>query len=84
MSALTIGNHIRRKRFENREMTQAQLAAITGVTRQTIVALETGRYAPSLELAMKLAATFGCGLDDLFFWVNPASAAGYRMKGLGS
>lgn len=82
MSALTIGNHLRKMRFANREMTQAHLASIVGVTRQTIVALETGRYAPSLELAMKLAATFGSSLDDLFFWQDPATAVEFRNKGL--
>ena len=49
-------------------MTQAALAKSVGVTRQTIIALETGRYAPSLELAMRLACVFGCKVDDLFFW----------------
>lgn len=68
MTALQIGNNIRRFRFDHEEMTQAQLAKIVGVTRQTIVALETGRYAPSLELAMKLAAAFACSVDQLFFW----------------
>ncbi len=77
MTALRIGNNIRRFRFNQGEMTQARLAEIVGVTRQTIVALETGRYAPSLELAMKLAATFDCSVDELFFWKDPefASAA---------
>lgn len=68
MTGLQIGNNIRRFRFDHEEMTQAQLAEIVGVTRQTIVALETGRYAPSLELAMKLAAAFACTVDQLFFW----------------
>lgn len=71
MTALQIGNNIRRFRFDQAEMTQAQLAEIVGVTRQTIVALETGRYAPSLELAMKLAAAFACTVDALFFWKAP-------------
>jgi len=70
MTVLQIGNNIRRCRFDQAGMTQAQLAQIVGVTRQTIVALETGRYAPSLELAMKLAAAFGCSVDELFFWKN--------------
>ncbi|MEP3051783.1 MAG: helix-turn-helix transcriptional regulator [Paracoccaceae bacterium] len=70
MTALRIGNNIRRFRFDQGEMTQARLAEIVGVTRQTIVALETGRYAPSLELAMKLATAFACSVDELFFWKN--------------
>jgi putative transcriptional regulator len=68
MTTAPIGNHLRRRRFDHGQMTQQTLAQAVGVTRQTIVALETGRYAPSLELAMRLAAVFGCGVDDLFFW----------------
>jgi len=70
MTDLQIGNHLRKFRFEQDEMTQAHLAKIVGVTRQTIVALETGRYAPSLELAMRLATVFNCTVDDIFFWKN--------------
>jgi putative transcriptional regulator len=65
---LTIGTHLRRQRFEHGEMTQEALAKTVGVTRQTIIALETGRYAPSLELAMRLAGVFDCTVDELFFW----------------
>jgi len=65
---VTIANHLRRLRFDRDEMTQDALARAVGVTRQTIVALETGRYAPSLELAMRLADVFGKGVDDVFFW----------------
>ncbi len=68
MSESPIGNHLRRLRFDHGEMTQDALARSVGVTRQTIVALETGRYAPSLELAMRLARVFGKGVDDVFFW----------------
>lgn len=71
MSSPPIGNHLRRLRFEQSEMTQQALADTVGVTRQTIVALETGRYAPSLELAMRLASAFGRGVDDVFFWNVP-------------
>lgn len=65
---MSIGTHLRRLRFENGEMTQEALAKSVGITRQTIIALETERYAPSLELAMRLAAIFSCKVDDLFFW----------------
>lgn len=65
---MNIGTHLRRLRFESEEMSQEALARSVGVTRQTIIALETGRYAPSLELAMRLAAVFDCKVDDLFFW----------------
>ena len=63
-----IGNHLRRLRFENGEMSQQALARAVGITRQTIVALEGGHYAPSLELAMKLAMVFNRTVDDIFFW----------------
>ena len=79
MTDLQIGNHLRKLRFEQDEMTQAHLAKIVGVTRQTIVALETGRYAPSLELAMRLATVFNCTVADIFFWKNPdAMRRSYR------
>lgn len=65
---MSIGTHLRRLRFENGEMTQEALAKSVGITRQTIIALESERYAPSLELAMRLAAIFNCKVDDLFFW----------------
>lgn len=72
--ATSVGNHIRRLRFEQGEMTQEALAKAVGITRQTIIALEGGRYAPSLELAMKLADVFNTTVDELFYWL-PGSAA---------
>ena len=63
----TIGNHIRRMRFDHGEMTQAELAQTLGITRQTIIALEAERYAPSLELAMKIAEVFNKKVDEVFF-----------------
>ncbi len=63
-----IGNHLRRLRFEHGEMSQQALARAVGITRQTIVALEGGHYAPSLELAMKLAMVFNRTVDEIFFW----------------
>ncbi len=74
MSELQIGSNLRRLRFEHGEISQAALADIVGVTRQTIVALETGRYAPSLELAMRLATVFGVRVDEVFHWVNADAA----------
>lgn len=62
-----IANNIRRLRFEAGEMTQADLAAATGVTRQTIAAIEKARYAPTLELAFLIADAFGQPLDAVFF-----------------
>jgi putative transcriptional regulator len=61
-----VANTIRRLRFDHGEMTQAALAEAVGVTRQTIIALEGGRYAPSLELAFRIAAVFGCPLEAVF------------------
>lgn len=63
-----IDSHLRRLRFEHGEMSQEALARAVGVTRQTVSALESLRYAPSLELAMKIADVFGKRVDDVFFW----------------
>lgn len=68
MSGTPIANHLRRLRFEHGEMSQDALARAVGITRQTIVALEAGHYAPSLELAMRLALVFGRRVDEVFFW----------------
>lgn len=68
MSGTPIVNEIRRLRFEHDGMTQQALADACRVTRQTIIALEAGRYAPSLELAFRIARTFGVGVDDVFRW----------------
>lgn len=68
MSHTPVSNDIRRLRFEHGEMTQQALAETCGVTRQTIIALEAGRYAPSLELAFRIAAAFGRKVDDVFRW----------------
>ena len=73
MSTPPIGNHLRRLRFEHGELSQAALAQRVGVARQTIIAIEGGRYAPSLELAMRLARSFGCSVDDVFFWTGGES-----------
>ena len=51
---------------QNSEMTQGELGERVGVTRQTLIAIEQGRYSPTLELAFQLARAFGVGLDDLF------------------
>lgn len=67
MDKLVINNHIRRLRFDHDEMTQQQLADKVGVTRQTIVAIEKGNYAPSLELAFRIAQVFDVPLEAVFF-----------------
>lgn len=61
-----VTNSIRALRFANGEMTQAQLAERVGVTRQTIIAIEQGRYSPSLEMAFQIARVFRVPLDDVF------------------
>jgi len=68
MTGTPIANDIRRLRFERGEMTQQGLADACGVTRQTIIALEAGRYAPSLELAFRIARAFGVGIEEVFRW----------------
>lgn len=66
-----ISNTIRALRFNAGEMTQAALAEKVGVTRQTIVAIEQGRYSPSLEVAFRIAATFRVPLEQVFQWEAP-------------
>lgn len=68
MTTTPIVNQIRRLRFEQGELTQEALAKSVGVTRQTIIALEAGRYAPSLELAFRIAHTFAVGIEEVFQW----------------
>ena len=65
-----VTNEIRRLRFANGEMTQADLAQRIGVTRQTIIAIEQGRYSPSLEMAFQIADVFDVPLDKVFQYQN--------------
>jgi putative transcriptional regulator len=62
----TIRNLTRRLRFDHGEMTQQELAVRVGVTRQTIIALEAGKYVPSLLLAFRLARAFGVSVEGVF------------------
>jgi len=64
--AKKIQNRIRRLRFDANEMSQQALAEKVGVTRQTIIAIEKGRYSPSLEVAFKIANVFAVELDGVF------------------
>ena len=66
MAKIEVQNKIRRLRFENGQMTQQQLADSAGVTRQTIIAIEAGKYAPSLTLAFKIAHIFSVPLEEVF------------------
>jgi putative transcriptional regulator len=66
MDKRRINNNIRKLRFFHNEMTQQQLAEKVGVTRQTIIAMEQGKYSPSLELAFRIALAFSVPLDEVF------------------
>jgi putative transcriptional regulator len=61
-----VKNRIRRLRFDNDEMTQEELANRAGCTRQTIIALEQGKYVPSIELAFRIARVFNVPLENVF------------------
>jgi len=67
-----VTNSIRALRFAHGEMTQAQLAERIGVTRQTVIAVEQGRYSPSLELAFQIARVFQVPLDEVFQYPGTA------------
>ena len=66
MSVYAIRNNVRRFRFDSDEMTQQELANKANVSRQTIVAIEKGKYSPSLELAFKIAQVFNAPLEEVF------------------
>jgi len=70
MGKCHINNNIRVLRFHNGEMTQQELADKTGVTRQTIVAIEQGKYSPSLELAFRISRVFKTPLEEVFYYVE--------------
>ena len=67
MSGTPILNRIRRLRFDRGEMTQAMLAERIRATRQTVISIEAGKYAPSLELAFRIADAFGVGIEEVFY-----------------
>jgi putative transcriptional regulator len=66
MGSSQLSNKIRRLRFDNGEMTQQRLADKAGVTRQTIIAVESGKYTPSLLLAFRIARAFGLSVEEVF------------------
>ena len=70
MKSCRIANNIRKLRFETGEMTQQQLADEIGMTRQTIVAIEKGKYSPSLEAAFRIARVFDVPLHAVFSYVE--------------
>ena len=71
---LPILNRVKALREARDGMSQAALAKEIGVTRQTVIAIEQGRYSPSLESAFRIARVFGVGLDDVFQWDETAEA----------
>lgn len=81
MANCRISNNIRRLRFENDEMTQQKLADLAGVTRQTIVAIEKGKYSPSLELAFKIALAFNVPLENVFSYDEATDKKAEKNEG---
>lgn len=67
---MKLGNRLKRCRFDRDDMSQAALAAAVGVTRQTIHAIENGKFVPSALLAMKIARFFGKPVEEVFFIVD--------------
>ena len=80
MDKRRINNNIRKLRFFHNEMTQQQLAEKVGVTRQTIIAMEQGKYSPSLELAFRVALAFGVPLDEVFSYDPETESSGTIKK----
>lgn len=66
MGSNELSNNIRQRRLENGQMTQQELADKVGVTRQTIIAIEAGKYAPSLPLAFRIARAFDLPIEAVF------------------
>ena len=72
MGSTRVRNQIRALRFHFGEMTQQQLAARVGVTRQTVNAIEAGKYSPSLEVAFRIARVFDKPLEEVFQFAGPS------------
>ena len=75
-----VTNSIRALRFAAGEMTQAQLADRVDMTRQTIIAIEQGRYSPSLEVAFKIARVLNAPLDEVFHYPEESSSTAESAK----
>ncbi|MEU9145985.1 helix-turn-helix transcriptional regulator [Streptomyces sp. NPDC048349] len=76
---------MRAQRFAHGEMTQAELARRIGVSRQTVIAIEQGRYSPSLEMAFQIARVFGVPLDSVFqYSAHPGSTDSSHTEGAGT
>jgi putative transcriptional regulator len=72
LARLPFSNDIKTLRFLSGEMTQGDLGDAVGVTRQTIAAIEQGKYSPSLEVAFRIARVFGKPLEEVFRWTDDA------------
>ncbi len=85
-SADTLTNEIRLLRFLAQDMTQAELGRRVGLTRQTIAAIEQGRYSPSLDVAFRIAFVFGKPIDQVFKWTPGVGTetAGVRVSTRGA
>ena len=84
MGKSLVNNNIRKLRFYHDEMTQQQLADKASVTRQTIVAIEKGKYSPSLELAFRIALVFDSPLEEVFSYEpkdDPVKQSRKNLKG---
>ncbi|MFB7055719.1 helix-turn-helix transcriptional regulator [Streptomyces vinaceus] len=81
MKPTRVTNTIRAQRFAQDEMTQAELARRIGVSRQTVIAIEQGRYSPSLEMAFQIAQVFGVPLDSVFQYAAGGGAGGTCTAG---
>lgn len=75
MAKRRLVNRLRLLRFLSQEMTQAELGERIGVTRQTIAAIEAGKYSPTLEAAFRMAEVFGKPLEEVFWWEVEGSSA---------
>ena len=80
MTQTAVTNSIRKLRFERNEMTQQDLAERVGVTRQTINAIELGKYSPSLEVAFRIAAALGVRLEEVFSYEANDATPGHEKK----
>ena len=78
MTKTAVTNRIRRLRFDHGEMTQQELAERIGVTRQTVNAIELGKYSPSLEVAFRIATVFRVPLDHVFQYEGDRAASGRK------
>lgn len=81
MDKIVIRNRIRELRFQSSEMTQQTLAERVGITRQTVIALEKGKYYPSLELAFQIAGAFAIPLEEVFQVVDIRAKTSKAKKG---